>query len=386
MEIEPLGISEFVESVNYDLVENYRDQYLVGEVASYKTSHDRWIFFDLKDADSSVSCFMPIWQLRTPIEDGMKIIVKATPKITAWGKFSLTVGAYKPVGEGNIKKAFDILKAKLEKEGLFAAEKKRPLLRPLNSIGVISSPEAAGYADFIKILNARWGGLDVKVAKTQVQGLDAPDQIIRALNYFNEKSDVDLIVIIRGGGSKDDLSAFNDEKLVRTIAASRIPTITGIGHEVDTSLSDLAADLVGSTPSNVAELIVPDRKTEAEKLRRKILDLKNYLLSSVKSTENTSFSRISGLKSLIFQKIAEEERKTTENLQKITREIVVKITTLLDKNESKIKILEALNPEKALRQGYAILSGKISPGSVVKITTNKNFIQAKIISLTERKS
>ena len=345
MEIEPLKISEFIESVNYDLAEKYTNHYLVGEVAGFKTSHDRWVFFDLKDETSSVSCFMPVWYLRTPIEDGMKIIVKASPKITAWGKFSLTVSAYKPVGEGNIKKAFDILKAKLEKEGLFAPEKKRPLPHPLNSIGVISSPEAAGYADFIKILNARWGGLDIKVAKTMVQGLDAPDQIIRALNYFNEKGDVDLIVIIRGGGSKDDLSAFNDEKLVRTIAASRIPTITGIGHEIDTSLSDLAADLVGSTPSNVAELIVPDKKAEAEKLRRKIFDLKNYLISSIKSTENTSFSRISSLKSLIFQKIAEKDHKTQENLQKITREIVVKITTLVEKNDSKIKLLEALNPE-----------------------------------------
>ncbi len=385
MEIEPLGISAFIESINYELAESHTDQYLIGEVAGYKTSHDRWVFFDLKDENSSISCFMPIWYLRTPIEDGMKIIVKASPKITTWGKFSITVSAYKPVGAGNIKKAFDILKAKLEKEGLFSNEKKRPLPSPLNSIGVISSPEAAGYADFIKILNARWGGLEIKVAKTLVQGLDAPDQIIRALNFFNEKSNVDLIVIIRGGGSKDDLSAFNDEKLVRTIAASRIPIITGIGHEIDTSLSDLAADLVGSTPSNVAELIVPDRNAETEKLKRKINDLKNYLLSSVKSTENTSFSRISSLQPFIFQKIAEKDRIVTENLQKITRETIVKITTLLDKNDSKIQILEALNPEKVLRQGYAILSGKISPGSVVKITTNKNLIQAKIISLTERK-
>jgi exodeoxyribonuclease VII large subunit len=162
---------------------------------------------------------MSIYQLRVPLEDGMKIVVRGVPKVTKWGKFSFTVSAIKPVGDGSIKKAFELLKKKLSDEGLFAPEKKRELPKDLTKLGVISSTGAAGYADFVKILNARWGGIHVQVAHTQVQGMDAPDQIIRALKYFNERSEVQVIAILRGGGSADDLSCFNDEELVRAIAA-----------------------------------------------------------------------------------------------------------------------------------------------------------------------
>ena len=166
------------------------------------------MFFDLKDEESSVSCFMPVWNLRTPIEDGMKIVARGFPKVTGKGKFSFTVNAVKPVGEGSLKKAYEILKKKLTDEGLFDPAKKRPLPEVITKIGVISSTQAAGYADFIKIINARWGGMKVQVAHTLVQGMDAPDQIVKALKHFNERGEMDVIVIIRGGGSADDCLPF----------------------------------------------------------------------------------------------------------------------------------------------------------------------------------
>lgn len=357
-----LSVSEFVDTLNQNLEYSYSGVTVVGEVASFKVNQGKWVFFDLKDDESVLNCFLPVFQLRVPLEDGMKIAVKGVPKLTKWGKFSFTVQNILPVGEGSIKKSFELLKAKLEKEGLFDPEKKRPLPENLEKIGVISSPEAAGYADFVKILNERWGGLKIKVAKTQVQGLVASDQIIRALKYFNEKNEVQIIAIIRGGGSADDLAVFNDENLVRAISASKIPVITGIGHEVDVSLCDLAADIVGSTPSNVAQILSKDKKAEILHLEEKILVLKSYILEKIN------------------QKIIEDK----ERISDIYDQILAKIDSELSYLKEKEKILNALNPESVLKQGYAILNGNLSPGNVVKITTFDKIIETEVKNVRKR--
>ena len=263
--------SLLVNTINQNFNYNYPLITISGEVANFKINQNKFVFFDIKDSNSTVNCFMMLFAMKMPIQDGMQIIAKVEPKITDWGKFSLTVKEIKPVGEGNIKKSLDIIKDKLAKEGIFDQSRKRIIPRSSNNIAVISSTEAAGYADFIKIINERWGGIKIRVAHTQVQGESASKQIINAVNYFNQVQDLpDLIVIIRGGGSANDLMAFNDELLARTIAGSRVPVITGIGHEIDCTLSDLAADFAGSTPSNVAQIITRDRQDE-------IIYLNNYI-------------------------------------------------------------------------------------------------------------
>ena len=198
------GVSDFIALTNQTLEYAYPSVAIEGEVASFKVNQGKWVFFDLKDEQSSVGCFMSLYSLRVPIQDGMKVIVTASPKLTNWGKFSLTVRAIRPVGEGALKKSFELLKAKLEGEGLFAPERKRSLPQVPHHIGVISSTQAAGYADFVKILNDRWGGIKIDVAQVQVQGEAAPDQIIRAIRYFNEQAELpEVLVVIRGGGSAD---------------------------------------------------------------------------------------------------------------------------------------------------------------------------------------
>ncbi len=362
MEVK-LTPSEFIAVVNQTLDYAYGSVLMEGEVVSFKVNQGKWVFFDLKDKESSVPWFMTLYQMRIPLEDGMKVVVRGVPKVTKWGKFSFTVQAVQPVGEGNLKKAYEILKKKLTDEGLFDSKKKRGLPKDLTSLGVISSTQAAGYADFIKILNARWGGIKIKVAHTQVQGLDAPDQIIRALRYFNRRDDVQAIAIIRGGGSADDLSCFNDELLVREVAASKIPIIVGIGHEVDESLVDLAADVRASTPSNAAELLVPDRK-----------NVSRWVLA-----EMNKFA------SLLLGRIEEERKREKELMRRVFDQINVKITEMQKMISSQAKILAAHNPEKILKQGYAILKGKVSPGNVVKITTFSQEIRAEIKEIYERK-
>lgn len=377
--------TEFLSVVNQTLEYAYSSVVIVGEVASFKVNQGKWVFFDLKDEESSVGCFMTLWSLRQPIEDGMKVMVRGVPKVTKWGKFSFTVTQVAPVGEGSLKKAYEMLKKKLTAEGLFDVSKKRPLPTDIVRLGVISSTQAAGYADFIKIINARWGGMKVMVAHTQVQGLDAPDQIIRALKYFNERAEVDVIAILRGGGSADDLSCFNDEALVREIAGSRIPVITGIGHEVDESLSDLAADVRASTPSNAAEILTRDRVEELDKITRAMSRATQTVISQIEQARLDNRGKVEKVSRGLLTKYIEPQIEANKNkmgqvLQKIQGDVV----NLQRDVEHKIRLIEALNPEKVLAQGYAIMTGKISPGSVVKITTIKNEIDAEVKKVKER--
>ena len=377
--------SDFVAAVNQTLEYAYDSILIEGEVASFKVNQGKWVFFDLKDEEASINCFMTLWDLRMPLEDGMKVVVRGVPKITKWGKFSFTVQAVRPVGEGSLKKAFELLKKKLAKEGLFDEAKKREIPADLTKIGVISSTGAAGYADFVKILNARWGGMKVLVAHTQVQGLDAPDQMIRALNYFNERGEVQMIAILRGGGSADDLSCFNDEELVRAVPASRIPVITGIGHEVDESLVDLAADVRASTPSNAAEMLTKDRKAESLRINSAVFRIGQDLVNRIDAKREENVGKVKRISNGLITKYIEpmleaNQEKMLQMLQKIKLELDSRQNDL----KQKMRILEVLNPEKVLKQGYAILKGKISPGNVVKITTFEKEIEAEIKEVYDR--
>ena len=351
------SVSDFIAVFNQTLEYAYPSVEIEGEVASFKVNQSKFVFFDLKDKNGSVGCFMTVWQLRTPIEDGMKVIVTATPKLTQWGKFSLTVRAVRPSGEGSIKKSFELLKAKLDKEGLFAAERKRPLPQLPAHIAVISSTQAAGYADFIKILNDRWGGVKVDVAHVQVQGASSPDQMIKALNYFNGREELpEVVVIIRGGGSADDLSAFNDEQLVRAIAASRIPTLVGVGHEVDESLADLAADVRASTPSNAAQILVPD---------------KQELIRAVKYQVSSLLPRVD---SAISQQIMKVRDLLAASLELTDEKIDDSYNQLLGVR----RVLAELNPQTVLARGYALIRGTPAVGRLIEVETNKSIIKAEV--------
>lgn len=355
--------SLLVNTINQNFNYNYPLITISGEVANFKINQNKFVFFDIKDSNSTVNCFMMLFAMKMPIQDGMQIIAKVEPKITDWGKFSLTVKEIKPVGEGNIKKSLDIIKDKLAKEGIFDQSRKRIIPRSSNNIAVISSTEAAGYADFIKIINERWGGIKIRVAHTQVQGESASKQIINAVNYFNQVQDLpDLIVIIRGGGSANDLMAFNDELLARTIAGSRVPVITGIGHEIDCTLSDLAADFAGSTPSNVAQIITRDRQDE-------IIYLNNYI---------NNFSK------KIVHILDEKKNEINITINNIHSYIMHNIDNELHNLNSKIRLLDNLNPQKVLSQGYALVRGRVEINSIIDIETNSNIIKAEVKDVTTK--
>lgn len=384
----PYKVSEFIDEFNGVVAAEYSSVEIEGEVAEFKINQGKWVFFSLKDESASVQCFMVLSQLRMPIEDGMKIIVKATPKLTPWGKFSMTVRSMRLLGAGDLKRSFELLKKKLTDEGLFDVARKRPMPENLVKVGVISSTAAAGFIDFVKILNARWGGMEILVAHTAVQGESAPDQIINALEYLNQRTDVQLIAILRGGGSADDLSCFNDEKLVRAVAGSRIPVITGIGHEIDRSLTDFAADIVASTPSNLAEMITHDRMTERRILKQKVARIGQLLREEILTMEHD----VSRRKNVISMRIQREVIGfVNDSLLKNQRAILQakhKIATIFAKAEGDFQrgraILASYNPEAVLARGYAIVAGETDVGNVVKITTSNKIIQAEVKNVKKR--
>ena len=359
-----LQVSEAIDLINQTLDYAYPVLVVEGEVSSFKVNQNKYVFFDLKDESGTLSCFMMVYALRTALEDGMRVRVEAQPKITQWGKFSLTVRQVQPVGEGSLKRAFTLLQARLEKEGLFDPTRKRSLPRIPSRIGVISSTQAAGYADFIKIVNARWGGVDVEVANVTVQGSTAPTQIVRALEYFNQSADLpDVIAIIRGGGSSDDLAAFNDEPLVRAIAASRTPVVTGIGHEIDTSLADLAADVRAATPSNAAQLIVPDRTEMIAVVERDVVRMIRRYEQRLMTMRETVHDQLSHVERLVRRRF----------------------DALHSRHEQQTLLLRQLDPRAVLARGYSLLrdgSGRIvtrvASGDAVEIETKHMLIQAEV--------
>lgn len=357
MEHTLLSVSDFIALTNQILDTAFPVVTIEGEVSSYKVNQGKYVFFDLKDASGTVGCFMSLYSLRTPLEDGMKVIVTAQPKLTQWGKFSLTIKSYRPSGEGSLKKSFELLKAKLDTEGLFAPERKRSLPRVPRKVAVISSTQAAGYGDFIKILNERWGGLTVDVAHVQVQGAVAPDQIIAALRYFNGLEELpEVIVLIRGGGSADDLAIFNDEPLVRAIAESRVPVLTGIGHEQDESLADLVADRRASTPSNAAQVLVPDRREIIGSLH----------------------VQVAGLRSLMVQSIEHAQVQSRESLAQAFTATKQQLSSAFDRLGILRLAVSQVNPENVLKRGYALLRGDQTVGGTLEIETYQAILETEV--------
>jgi exodeoxyribonuclease VII large subunit len=333
--MEPLELkpSEFVALLNQTLEYAYPNVVLTGELANFRVSKNQWVYFDLKDETASVKCFGTVYQMPGPLEDGMLVKLRGNPKLHPLYGFSVTVQRLAPAGEGSIKKAAQMLEAKLKAEGLFDLERKRSLPYPPKHIGLITSGESAAFKDFMKILEARWRGVRVTLIDVQVQGEPAPAQIVGALEQFNATAETpDVIVVTRGGGSAEDLQAFSTEQVTRAVAASRIPTIVAIGHEVDVSLAELAADRRASTPSNAAELLVPDRAVELKRLE----------------THGTELTRLTHERLATERKFLDETKnelyETTARTLRVAREYLA----------MQRQLLEAFHPERALQRGYAL--------------------------------
>jgi exodeoxyribonuclease VII large subunit len=333
--------SDFIATVNQTLEFAYPVIAIEGELTNFKISNNRWVYFDLKDDTASVRFFGTVYSLPGPLKDGLIVRVVGSPRLHPRFGFSINFRSILPVGEGQLKKASDLLFKKLEAEGLFAPERKRVLPELPVSIGLVTAASSAAAADFLKITNARWAGINIKLVDSLVQGEQAPGQLTKALTYLNQLPELpDIIVMVRGGGSADDLAAFSDERVVRAVAASRVPTLVAIGHEVDVSLAELAADARASTPSNAAEIAVPDKKHDFEILGRERQQLRRLLTN-------------------LYQNRLDELAAEKTKLQTRTAELLAEHRARL---AAQTAVIRLLNPAEALKRGYAIIKRS---GSVI---------------------
>jgi len=265
-----LSVSALTGLIKGTLAEAFPALWVKGELTGFKRHGSGHLYFSLKDENAVLGCVM--WKGRAgrlafEPQDGLE--VEAFGAISVYepqGRYQLVVDELRPAGVGALLLALEELKKRLAAEGLFDASRKQPLPRYPARIGLVTSPSGGAIRDLVKVLRARWPSIGIVLAPVRVQGEGAAREIAGAIERFDRYGGVDLLIVGRGGGSLEDLWAFNEEPVVRAIAACRLPIISGVGHEVDVTLADFAADLRAATPSNAAELAVPSRAEVAQRI------------------------------------------------------------------------------------------------------------------------
>jgi exodeoxyribonuclease VII large subunit len=356
------SVTDFIGSVN-DIIAG---EFVVeGEVSNFKISQGKWVFFDLKDERSCLNCFSTLYMLRTPLEDGMRVQALGYPKIyDKTGRFSFTVQKAAPVGVGSLQRAYLLLKEKLTAEGVFNPERKRTLPELPERIGVIASRDSAAFGDFMRILNSRWGGVEVVLRHVTVQGETAVEEITAAFNEFNQSQEAcDLVVLIRGGGSLEDLAAFNTEEVVRAVYGSRLPVVAGVGHERDETLVDFAADVRAATPTHAAELVVPDRAHFLKNIEQSVSWMQERLEYAA-TLRTQSVERSMQSLNHFFDSFFQRGIYLVERMRGGKRLLDDLLTAQFRLVEQAEKILMNVHPKRVLSRGYSIVRKR--SGEIVK--------------------
>jgi len=257
-------VSDLTARVRDLLAKNFTNIMVQGEISNCRPAASGHIYFTLKDDRAQIRCVFFKQQqrgMKFRPEDGLKVSVRGSVSVyEARGEYQIYVESLEPLGRGALQLAFEQLKKQLEAEGLFDAARKKPLPMLPTRIGLITSPTGAAVRDVVRILTRRFPNVHLTLYPVRVQGEEAAEEIIEALGYFNRKHAADVILLVRGGGSIEDLWSFNEEKVARAIAACQIPVISGVGHETDFTIADFVADVRASTPSAAAELVVQTRR------------------------------------------------------------------------------------------------------------------------------
>jgi len=348
-----------------------QDLWVSGEISNSTRSAAGHYYFTLKDAGATLSCVMwrgvAAYQTTLPT-NGQAVEVRGSFSVyEPRGQYQLVAQEIRPAGVGRLYQEFEALKARLSAEGLFAEERKRPLPSRPRRIGLVTSPTGAAVQDILRVLRHRYPVVDVILAPTLVQGVEAPPQIVAAIRALNEwPQPVDTLIVARGGGSLEELWAFNDERVARAIAASRIPVISGVGHETDFTIADFAADYRAPTPTGAAMAAVPD----ARELRAQIRDWTTAMAIQMRTrvaqgradvqAEVRALQRVSPL-----EKIA-RARQQTDDLTRVAASILQHRLALWRERVSAYRAqLHSLSPLAVLERGYAVVQRE-DTGAVVR--------------------
>ena len=371
-----------------------------GEISNYKMYPSGHHYFTLKDENAALKCVMfktNAARLRFRPENGMKVI--AMGRITVYprdGAFQLYCSAMTVDGVGDLYAAFEQLKAKLAAQGLFAPEHKKPLPRFPGTIGIITSSAGAAIHDMLRILNKRYPLTQVRLLPVRVQGAEAPGEIAAAIRYANRYRLADLLIVGRGGGSIEDLWAFNDERVAYAIYESQIPIISAVGHEPDVTISDYVADLRAATPSNAAELAVPDQAALLQSMDAAAANMMSLLSRQIRSAR-VRLDTLSHSPALRSPTGYLEQRE--KNLEHLKTRLIAAQTQQLQRLRQRFvgatAKLDAMSPLKVLTRGYSMVQNddgtllrsvsQTQPGSKVRVTLSDGSLTAVVSEIKEEK-
>jgi len=352
-----LSVSELTGEIKELLEGNFLDIKVEGEVSNANTSASGHIYFTLKDEDAQLSCV--IWrgvaqQLGTEPMDGQQIVAGGDIQVyPPHGKYQLIVRTVEQAGVGALQEAFEKLKAKLKDEGLFDEEHKKPLPKFPQRIGVITSETGAAFHDIRDTLERRWPVAEVLLHHASVQGVNAAPELVRAIEWFSERRNVDLLIVGRGGGSLEDLWPFNEEAVARALYACRVPTVSAVGHEVDFSISDFVADARAATPTQAAIVGTPD----INEYRMYVDDLGTRLADSVTTRIGERKERVEQLvRSHALLAIREKVVNSHERVNNLFEQLRHRREMIFMKKRERLSEaahrLENRDPDAPLERGY----------------------------------
>jgi len=368
-----LTVTELTKSIKRLLEDNFPKLWVEGEISNYIKHSSGHRYFTLKDDTAQIKCI--IWKgmsryLLFEPENGMK--VKACGQVTVYersGQYQLIVSAMQPVGVGELELAFQQLKAKLEKEGLFDDRHKKPIPEYPEKVGVVTSPTGAAVKDIIKVISRRAPWIEIIVRPSSVQGETASAEIAQAIHDFNEYAKVDLLIVGRGGGSLEDLWPFNEEQTARAIFESQIPVISAVGHQIDFTISDFVADLRAPTPSAAAELAVPDgaelRGNFIESYRRMcLIQLEN--IESHKANLQNQVNRYG------IRKPMEIVNTRMQRLDELNQSFQKTAMHMIERHRSNLSMTQArltsASPKNIMGRGYAFVTSPVTKKTIKSFT------------------
>jgi exodeoxyribonuclease VII large subunit len=369
-----------------------QDVWLEGEISNWKQATSGHIYFTLKDPEASIRCV--IWRSQAiqlfyrPQREGEAVLAHGKISVyEAGGNYQFYIDSLEPAGQGTLYAQFERIKARLAEEGLFEPDRKRSLPQFPRRIGIVTSPDAAAWRDILNVLRRRYPLAQVILSPTQVQGETAPAQIIAALGAI-VRQQVDVIILARGGGSIEDLWAFNDEKLARVIAACPVPVVVGVGHETDFTIADFVADVRAPTPSAAAELVSPDRVELQERLT-------GYQLALIEQTQQQVDGARSRLDQMIWTlnrlsphtQINNYRQRIDTLVDQVMRSLNHHLVLQRQRIEALSAQLKALNPHSTLMRGYAVVQKdqmvitdpkQVEAGDEITITVSGGEIEATV--------
>ena len=435
-----VSVSELNRHIREMLEGEFPTLWLKGEISNFKAHTSGHFYFSLKDSKAQINAVMFRGfnsQLRFRPEDGMEVLVRG--KITVYeprGNYQIFCETMEPVGAGALQKAFEQLKMKLQREGLFDESRKRPLPALPKHIAIVTSSTGAAIRDMLNVLGRRFKGAQITIIPCKVQGDQAPREIIEAIRLGNALKDVDVMIVGRGGGSIEDLWAFNDEGVARAISSARVPVISAVGHEVDFTIADFVADLRAPTPSAAAELVVKSAADLLERVRAQSRALRLAMLSNLNSAKQAALSLgkrlvdpqrrlqdasmrcdelLQRLQAAVFRGFQDRRREielieekigtplpqiahSREVTQGLDRRLRSGVKNLLlrkrDGLSKQMAVLDSLSPLKVLDRGYSMVvkgeeivtdATSLAPGEIVNVRMCKGSFDAQVTKIETKR-